>query len=70
MPNLSILGLVLDTFPDGRVAGWSGGRSGGEWIIVLSSAWLGSELGKTEHIIKFMYFWLFMYAYMVAFIVG
>ena len=36
VPNLSTLGLVLDTFPDGRVAGWSGGRSGGEWIIVLA----------------------------------
>ena len=38
MPNLSLIGWVLGTIPDGRMVGWP---VGGEWIIVLSSDWLG-----------------------------
>ena len=48
VPNLGSLGLVLDTFPDGRVAGWPAGRpagrSGGEWIIVLAQTKLSWSL--------------------------
>ena len=36
VPNLGSLGLVLDTFPDGKVAGRMVRRSDREWIIVLA----------------------------------
>ena len=48
LPSLRALGQVLDTFSDGRVVSWAGGRSGGEWIIVLTQTKLDWSLDWSE----------------------